>query len=408
MSRGVSRRGFMGASVAGAIGSNVLSSAYPTADGLYDPVPLDSPKSLWELPTPALVVDVEALEHNLDKMASFYAGKRPGLRPHAKTHKCPILAKMQLERGAVGICAAKVSEAEIMAAAGIKSVLITSPVVTKEKIDRVIELAKASSEIRIVVDQEKNVRDFDEAAAAAGIVLHVLIDLNVGTDRTGVAMGKPALALARLIEGKKTLALNGLQAYAGHIQHQTGWEYRRQYSEATMSEVVETKQLLENEGLEVPILSGGGTGTYNIDSEIEGMSDVQVGSYLFMDVNYRNVGGRESVVFDDFRPSLLVLATAISQPAKGRITIDAGYKAFATDSDLPELRDIRGVSYRWGGDEHGILQFKNSNSRVELGDKVLLIASHCDPTVNLYDHFYPFRGERVTEIWPIAARGRSQ
>lgn len=203
-------------------------------------------------------------------------------------------------------------------------------------------------------------------------------------------------------------ALEGLQAYAGHVQHQNGWEYRRKLSEATMGRAVEIRRLIEKEGFEVGILSGGGIGTYDIDSEIEGMTDAQVGSYLFMDVDYRGIGGRDSAVFDDFRPSLLVLATAISQPAKGRITIDAGYKAFATDQDPPQLLDIQGVSYRWGGDEHGILQFKEPSRGIEIGDKVLLIAPHCDPTVNLYDHYYPYRDERVSEKWPIAARGRSQ
>ena len=175
-----------------------------------------------------------------------------------------------------------------------------------------------------------------------------------------------------------------------------------------MGQAVELKESIEKAGFDVPVLTGGGTGTYNIDSEVDGITDMQVGSYLFMDVNYRNIGGKEGAVYDDFRPSLLVLATAISQPAEGRITIDAGYKAFATDHDSPVLRDIQGVSYRWGGDEHGILQFKNPSRRIEVGDKVLLIASHCDPTVNLYDHFYPYKSETVTERWPIAARGRSQ
>jgi D-serine deaminase-like pyridoxal phosphate-dependent protein len=167
---------------------------------------------------------------------------------------------------------------------------------------------------------------------------------------------------------------------------------------------------MQKAGFDVPILTGGGTGTYNIDSEIEGITDVQVGSYLFMDVNYRNVGGKNGPIYDDFLPSLLVLATAISQPAKGRITIDAGYKAFATDQEPPDPLSLPGVSYRFAGDEHGILEFRDPRgpAEVKLGDKVLLIASHCDPTVNLYDHYFPFRNERVEEMWPISARGKSQ
>ena len=389
---------------------SLLARRAGAAAASYDAIPLKSPMSLWDLPTPALVIDEEAMESNLDKMASFYQGKRAKLRPHTKTHKCPILAKKQIAKGAVGVCAAKVGEAEVMVEAGIENVLITSPVVTRDKMERVVALAKKSPGVSIVVDQERNVRDFDDAARSAGVTLPVLIDLNVGTDRTGIALGKPALDLAETIRRNSSLKFLGLQAYAGHLQHLRGFEYRRQASEATMGRAVELRRTLEKAGFEVPILTGGGTGTYNIDSEIDGITDVQVGSYLFMDVNYRNVGGQNGPIYDDFRPSLLVLATAISQPAKGRITIDAGYKAFATDQEPPDPLSLPGVSYRWAGDEHGVLEFRDPRGpgEVKLGDKVLLIASHCDPTVNLYDHYYPFRNERVEEMWPISARGKSQ
>jgi D-serine deaminase-like pyridoxal phosphate-dependent protein len=376
----------------------------------FDAIPLKSPMSLWDLPTPALVIDLDAMESNLDKMSSFYRGKNAKLRPHTKTHKCPLLAKRQVADGAVGLCAAKVSEAEVMVEAGIEKVLITSPVTSKEKIQRVVDLAKKSAGVSIVVDQEQNVRDFDLAAGAAGVKLPVLIDLNVGTDRTGIAIGKSALDLAVSIRKSTHLAFQGLQAYAGHLMHQRGFEYRRQNSQVTMGRAVEFRRTLERAGFEVGILTGGGTGTYNIDSDIDGITDVQVGSYLFMDVNYRNVGGQNGPVYDDFRPSLLVLGTAISQPAKGRITIDAGVKAFATDQEPPDPLSLPGVSYRFAGDEHGILEFRDPRgpAEVKLGDKVLLIASHCDPTVNLYDHYFPFRNERVEEMWPISARGKSQ
>lgn len=406
----LSRRGFLGTTAGGAFGMSLLARRAGAAAASYDAIPLKSPMSLWDLPTPALVIDEAAMESNLNKMADFYRGKKAKLRPHTKTHKCPILAKKQIAKGAVGVCAAKVSEAEVMVDAGVENVLITSPVVTREKIDRVLALANESPGVSIVVDQERNVRDFDDAARAAGVKLSVLIDLNVGSDRTGITMGKPALDLAETIRQSSSLKFLGLQAYAGHLMHLRGFEYRRQASEATMGRAVEFKHALEKAGFEVPILTGGGTGTYNIDSEIDGITDVQVGSYLFMDVNYRNVGGQNGPIYDDFLPSLLVLATAISQPAKGRITIDAGYKAFATDQEPPDPLSLPGVSYRWGGDEHGILEFRDSRGpgEVKLGDKLLLIASHCDPTVNLYDHYYPFRNERVEEMWPISARGHSQ
>ncbi|HEY7696781.1 MAG TPA: DSD1 family PLP-dependent enzyme, partial [Vicinamibacteria bacterium] len=379
---------------------SLLSSTGAAASAAYDRIRLKEPVSLWDLPTPALTIDLEAMESNLLKMKTFYQGKKAKLRPHTKTHKCPIIAKRQLEDGAVGVCAAKVSEAEVMVEAGIGNLLVTSPVVTKEKIERVVALAKKSPGVAIVVDHEKNVRDYDDAARAAGVKLPVLIDLNVGTDRTGIAIGKPALDLAEAIRRSSSLIFGGLQAYAGHIMHLRGFEYRKQASEATMGRAVEFKHALEKAGFEVPVLTGGGTGTYNIDCDIDGITDVQVGSYLFMDVNYRNVGGKDGPVYEDFRPSLLVLTTAISQPAKGRITVDAGVKAFATDQEPPDPLSLPGVSYRFAGDEHGILEFRDPRgpAEVKLGDKVLMIASHCDPTVNLYDQYYPFRNERVEEM----------
>jgi D-serine deaminase-like pyridoxal phosphate-dependent protein len=403
----VSRRRFLGSAAGGAVGMSLFSNSH--AEGrAFEPIHLSEPVSLWDLPTPALVVDLDAMEGNLRKMASFYQDKKAGIRPHTKTHKCPVIAKKQMELGAVGICTAKVSEAEVMVAEGLGEVLISSPVVTKDKIERVIKLAQKSPGVHIVVDQPANVRDLNEAAAAAGIKLGVFIDLNVGQDRTGVAMGDPAIALLEEIDKSPSLAFGGFQAYGGHLQHMVGWQYRHRCSREALSRALEVKYRAEKSGYEVPVFSVGGTGTYNVDCDIEGVTDVQVGSYLFMDVNYRNVGGKEGRVFTDFAPSLLVLATAVSQPAKGRITIDAGIKSFAADKEPPELLNIQGVSYRFGGDEHGILQFKNPSQDIKIGDKVLLIASHCDPTVNLYDQFYTFRGETVGEAWPVAARGHSQ
>lgn len=403
----VSRRSFMGAAAVGAASVPFLSRRASAASSAFEPVRLDAPKSIWDLDTPALLVDEAALDRNLDKMASFYATKPQELRPHGKTHKCPILAKKQLERGAIGICAAKVSEAEVMVDAGIDSVLITSPVVTPEKIARVVALATKSSDVAVVVDQAQNVQDYSDAAGAAGITLKLVVGLDM-FGRTGVAMGQPAIDLVTTVDKSPHVSFAGLQAYAGHLQHVSGWESRNEQSVKAMTEAVETKAAVEAAGFDVPILSGGGTGTYNIDSEVKGITDMQVGSYLFMDVNYRNIGGKSGAVYDDFEPSLLILTTAISQPRAGRVTVDAGYKSAAADHEAPVPYDMEGVTYGWGGDEHGILRFTSQSSRVEIGDKVLLIASHCDPTVNLYDYYHPFRDEKVAELWPIAARGRSQ
>jgi len=409
MGERVSRRGFLGSSLGGAVGMSLAghgeASAAFTAG--IEPMRLPDPTNVWDLPTPALVVDLDAMESNLKKMQDFLTGKTAKLRPHTKTHKSPILAKKQLEHGAIGICTAKVSEAEVMVEAGINNILITSPVVTPGKIERVVQLARRSPGVAIVVDRESNVADFNDAAGVARTKLSVLIELDTGTNRTGIEMGKPAMDLLQSIAKSPNLTFGGIQAYAGQCQHLKGYKYRKMRSEQTLALALTMKHEMEKAGIDVPVLTVGGTGTYNIDADIEGVTDLQAGSYLFMDAEYRGIGGKTSGVYDDFQPSLFVIATAISQPMKGRITIDAGLKAFAADK-TPELRDITGVTYRFGGDEHGILEFKEPSKEIKVGDKVALLASHCDPTVNLYDQYYAYRGEQVEEIWPVAGRGKSQ
>jgi 3-hydroxy-D-aspartate aldolase len=409
--RGISRRGFV---VGGAAGiAAATTTGLRAAPGLpapdHEAIELPSPISIDDVDTPALLVDLDALEDNLRKMARHIEAKQIALRPHIKTHKCAILAAKQIELGAIGVCAAKVSEAEVMVDAGIENVLITSPVVTPEKIRRVIALARKTSGLQIVVDHAQNVRDFGAAATAAKIELRVLIDLDTGTRRTGIATGKPALELAQEIGRTESLRLDGLQAYAGHVMHVAGHGNRKQSSLASLEPCLETRDLLQRAGFEIGVFTGGGTGTYDIDCDVDGMTDLQLGSYLFMDVQYRAIGDSDSDVFDSFRPSLFVLATAISQPVPELITIDAGYKAFANEpAAKPQFRDLDGLIYHYGGDEHGIVQFTSEDRPLRLGQKAELIVSHCDPTVNLYDVYHPYRNGEVRELWPISARGRSQ
>ena len=348
------------------------------------------------------------MEENLRRMRDFYADTAVSLRPHAKTHKCPVIAQRQIDLGAVGTAVAKISEAEVMVEGGVDDVLITSPIATRGKLARLLSLARDTPKLQIVADRLPNVRDLNDGAAAVGITLKVVVDLNAGDDRTGIALGDSAVALARAVAGSASLELAGVQAYAGRLQHVVGWEARRQQYLETMGQVMQTVARMRESGLDVPVVTGGGTGTYDIDVEIEGFTDSQVGSYLFMDDNYRDVGGQSGSRFDDFAPSLFVLATAISQPVDGKITIDAGYKAFATDKAPPRLKDIEGVTYRWGGDEHGILELADPSEPIAVGDKLRLTIPHCDPTVNLYDHLHVMRDDEVSEVWPIAGRGRSQ
>jgi D-serine deaminase-like pyridoxal phosphate-dependent protein len=410
---GWSRRDILAVAAAGAamnatIGSEANAASSAAAPRGWEAIHLERPLPLQAVPTPALLVDVAALERNLERMAVHAKAKNVALRPHTKTHKSPLLAKRQIEKGAIGVCAAKVSEAEVMVDAGVEAVLVTSPVVTRDKIARVVELTRRSRGLQIVVDNAVAAKSLSEAAQAAGVVVGVLIDLDPGIRRTGVAPGAPALDLLRQVARLPGLRFDGLQAYAGHVMHVTGWEERRARSLQALERCLETKNLMEREGFEVRVFTGGGTGTFDIDCDVDAFTDLQVGSYLFMDCGYRRVGDRDSAVFDAFEPSLFVLSTAISQPAAGFITVDAGYKALATDSGVPDLRDISGVVYNWGGDEHGILKLEAPSRPIELGDQVTLVAPHCDPTVNLYDVFHPYRDGRVEELWPVAARGMSQ
>lgn len=374
-----------------------------------DPIRLSEAVPLDELPTPALIIDLDVFENNLTKMQAHLESHSMGLRCHTKMHKCPTIAKKQIAGGAIGVCAAKVSEAEIMQLNGIANVLITSPVVTPEKISRVIKLAEKNAGLQIVIDNIEVATRFNELATISGVELGVLIDLDPGMGRTGIETGEPALELVHyIIDNLSQLRFDGLQMYAGNCMHIEGFEKRREKYLRTMETGALTKKMFEDAGIEVPVFSGGGTGTFNIEPGLGLMTDLQAGSYAFMDIEYRDIGGEGSDLFIDFEPSLFVLVTAISKPQQRLVTVDAGFKSFASDKMAPQFRDVEGVTFHWGGDEHGIIQLTNPSREINLGDKLPMLTPHCDPTVNLHDYYYPVRNGVVEELWPITARGWSQ
>jgi len=361
-----------------------------------------------DLPTPALLVDLDAFEANVARMATHLKQHGLAFRPHGKTHKCGEIARRLLRAGAVGCCAAKISEAEAFAREGISGLLVTTPVIGRHKIDRVIRLARQRPDTIFCADDARNVRELDEAAGAAGVRLNLAIDLLVGR-RTGVAPGEPALRLAQLITSLKNLHLVGLQAYAGHASHTVGFEKRRQVSREAMQGAVETRRLLEAQGIPCPWVSGGSTGTYNIDVEIPGITELQPGSFIFMDVDYNRIGGKAGDFYGDFQNSLTVLATVISKPAPDVAIIDAGLKAFSTDKPfVPECRTREGITYSWAGDEHGRVTLRGEAAGLDIGDRLEFVVPHCDPTVNLYDRMYAIRGQAVEAVWRVSARGMSQ
>lgn len=372
--------------------------------------------SVEDLPTPALLLDLDGLDGNIAKMASHCKSRSRALRPHGKTHKCPDIARRLVAAGAVGACAAKLSEAEAFARSGVRGLLITTAVIGPHKVERAVRLASSRPETMFCVDNAQNVQDLNDAARAGKLRLNVAIDLNVA-GRTGIAPGKSALSLAQTIDSLPNVKLAALQAYAGHASHKNGFEARQQLSREAMQPAVETRNLLERSGIECPILTGGSTGTYNIDSEIDGITELQPGSFLFMDMDYNRIGGKDGPVYRDFQNSLTVLTTVVSKPTDMDAVVDGGLKAFSTDRAFtPEASRIwkkspaaiSGITFTWGGDEHGKLNLAKATAPVSLGDRIEFIVPHCDPTVNLYDRIYCVRGDQVEAVWPIAARGMSQ
>lgn len=364
-----------------------------------------APLTKADLPTPALLLDLDLFEANLKKLADHCRLAGCGFRPHAKTHKCPELARRQAAAGALGICVATVPEAEAMVAAGIRGVLLTSPVVEPRKLARMADLAARGGGVLLAVGHALEAERLAEAARRRKVTVDVLIDVDVGDRRTGALPGEPALELARFIGKQRGLRLRGLQAYAGFASHVAGYEEREKASRKALGLAIETRALLARHGFDTGILSGGSTGTYNMDTRKGGVTELQAGSYVFMDVNYRVIGGKDSAIYTDFHPSLTVLATVVNATHPDQVTVDAGIKAFSTDSgDKPEAKNWPGLGYRKFGDEFGALTAEAGAKLPRLGDRLEFIVPHCDPTVNLYDHICVTRGEKVEEVWPITAR----
>lgn len=300
------------------------------------------PKVRGELPTPCLVLDLDRFEATIDKMRRHAEAHSIGLRPHAKTHKCVEIARHQMEADALGICAATIAEAEFLARGGIHGLLIASELVGKPKVSRLIRLVAKQSDTMVVVDNAENVLELDEAAEAAGLRLPVLIDLDAGSNRTGTQPGDGALALAHAIRKVPNLQLQGICSYAAHSSHTVGFEARRLSSHTALAKTLETWEMLLQAGFELKIPSGGSTGTYNIDPALGVLTELQVGSYIFMDADYRRIGGSTGEVYDDFAPSLTVLSTVIHRSGS-KAVLDAGYKALATDRTCGRSHAISAV-----------------------------------------------------------------
>ena len=364
-------------------------------------------KSVAELPTPALLIDLEVLERNLQTLANHMKASSVGFRPHAKAHKSPAIGKLQLASGAKGLCAGKLGEADVLIRGGIKDVLITAPVVGRLKISRLMGLLVLTPEVKVVVDNEQNVADLSTAALATKRKLKVAIDVNVGQNRTGLGTPDEVVAMAQIIAKQQGLELVGLQGYGGNNQHTVGFEKRKAREVASNERVIAARTALAKAGFPVQIVSVGGTGTFNIDSEYPGVTETQPGSYIFMDAHYVKIGGRERPDAFEFDSSLSVLTTVISRAVSGRAIVDAGGKALSTDEAPPEPIDLTGATYGVAGDESGALRLDKPSRELKVGDQVRIMPGHCDTTVNLHNVFYAVRNDTVEHVWPIEARGRT-
>jgi D-serine deaminase-like pyridoxal phosphate-dependent protein len=354
-----------------------------------------------ELDTPALLLDLDAFQRNVNKMAQFFADKPTSLRPHAKTHKCPEIARRQIQAGAIGITCAKVGEAEVMAQAGIQDILIANQVVGEVKIDRLTDLA-ARCELMVAVDDPANVAALSRACRAKGVTMRILVEVDIGMNRCGVQPGAPALSLAQQVTDSPNLQLAGLMGYEGHLVSIADSKERRTRVLQALVPLQETRDLLQKNGLSVAIVSGGGTGTYDISGAQPPMTEIEAGSYVFMDASYIKVR-------PEFETSLTILSSVVSRPTPERIVTDAGMKAITTDHGLPVPIGIPGASSKHLSEEHGRLELDDPETvQLRPGDKVRLIPAHCCTNVNLYDNLHVIQDGALVDIWPITARGRAQ
>ncbi len=352
-----------------------------------------------EISTPALIVDVAAMDRNIRHMADFFATGPCRLRPHFKAHKTPEIARRQLAAGScTGLTCATVWEAEI-AAEFCDDVLLANEVIGPGKCERVAALARRI-QITVAVDSPQGIESLDQAAKAAGVLIGALVDLDVGQRRCGVQPGREAVLLAHRIAGSGNLTLRGVMGYEGHLVALENRADREARTRAAIERLADTARLIRADDLPCDIVSCGGTGTYDISSRVEGVTEVQAGSYVLMDSDY----GRLHLPFEQ---AFWVLGTVVSRPEPTRCVADAGHKSQTKDHGLPTAPDLPGAEVVSLNDEHATIRIP-ADSVVKVGDRVRLRPSHTDPTINLHDSVYAIDGDRVVDVWPVAARGYAE
>jgi D-serine deaminase-like pyridoxal phosphate-dependent protein len=368
--------------------------------------PADIGAPVSDIDTPALIIELDALDRNIAKMAEFSRAKGVRVRPHAKTHKAPAIALRQIAHGAVGQCVQKVGEAEALVRGGVTDILVSNQVVGDRKLRRLAALAQDAT-IALCFDAPEQVDAASRIARDFGVELGALVEIDVGMERCGVQPGKAAAELARRIANAPNLKFRGLQAYHGRAQHLPTHQQRAQAIASAVDAVRETLDALKAENLSCEIVAGAGTGTFQFESESGVYNELQVGSYVFMDTDYAKIGNKDGGLYTAFEHSLFVLASVISTPTTDRAIVDAGLKSYSAEKGPPWVHGLADIECTGVSDEHGKLILGPKAKPLKLGDKVWLIPGHCDPTVNLHDWYVGVRHGRVEALWPISARGAS-
>ena len=366
--------------------------------------PAEIGMALEDVDTPALLLDLDNFEFNIQLMADLVKKFKINHRPHAKTHKSPVVAQKQIAAGAVGQCCQKVAEAEILVAGGVNDILVSNQIVGRRKLDRLAGLAR-NSKISVCVDNDDNINQINAAARRFNATIEVLVEIDIGAGRCGVIPGETAVDLAQSITKSSNLTFGGLQAYQGRAQHIRGFGERKLAIEKAGNLVQKTINLLSEADLDCRLVTGAGTGTFQFEAGSGIWNELQAGSYCFMDADYGLNLDENGEFIDTFRNSLFIWSTIMSHSAKNRAVVDAGHKAASVDSGLPHVADLQDVTYVSASDEHGSLALGADAIGVKIGQKIRLIPGHCDPTVNLHDWYIGIRNGIVESIWSVEARG---
>lgn len=350
-----------------------------------------------QIETPALLIDLDILERNIKIMADYFKDKKAKLKPHFKTFKSPTIAHWLINSGAKGISCAKLAEAEVLVNSGIKDVLIANQIVDHEKISRLAGMAHGESKITVAVDNKENIQQLSRSASEIGSRIYVLVEIDVGMKRCGVTSAEEVLNLVKLISESKNLIFEGIQAYEGHLVHIADYEERQKGMDTIIEKINIIKHYLEENGFKVPEISGGGTGTYDITGNNTIWTEIQAGSYVFMDTDYNRLGL-------PFKNSLTVLASIIHKRPGYAIT-DAGLKVCSPDGGASLLKAYPNLKLVLN-EEHGIIF--DEKDELSYLQKIEYIPSHCCSTVNLHNEYYCIRNNILESIWPISARGKSK